>query len=360
MADYPKFVPHEICRIFPDLAGEERTAQKRDIALKGVLTPILVKDGYIYDGKNRWGLVEELRAEGHTIGGQLIECPWVELDMNEAEALAYTISLNLQRRQINSSQRAAIAVLANGLSAKYQGLKDMGVDIGDIADKVALEAGTNRTYIFKAASLQRDHPDLLERVRQGEITIPQAEKEVSRRDRGLKVEQGEEQTPEEKAPPDATAVLDRLGQPVPKKLEAVFRTLIDYKQAVELLKPAKEYIEGTIHAGPAAAYLDIRETIQAIKDAETLLRQAQPYTVCQRCKNARGCKSCKDAGWVNKPTYDQQIKEIKQAEKDKEAAEAQKHADAEKTMSQTEGNGHKKEEDKKGGKAKNKKEKASA
>ena len=91
---------HEICALFPLLEGESFRALVTDIAGNGLLEPIwLHPDGSIIDGRNRHRacIEAEVQPRFHTWdgGGSLV---------------ALVISLNLHRRHLISSQRAAVAV----------------------------------------------------------------------------------------------------------------------------------------------------------------------------------------------------------------------------------------------------------
>jgi NACalpha-BTF3-like transcription factor len=321
---------HPIVQLFPKVAGEEREGMRRDIQNKGVLVPIIVKEGYIIDGQNRYDICQELG----------IECPVTEFPGSFEEAIAYVVSLNLQRRQLNSSQRAAVAVEADALNKKFQKkekkerkkhAKENGTqeeeedkgDEGDIAQLIADEAGTNRTYVFKARELKKEFPDLLARVRDGELTIPQAEKEAGKRRRQQENGEGEDgqtEGQEGEDGEDEEELLDQLGNKVPRKFRQAFLGRTDFMGAVKAIKSIKDQVKEVIQEGPGAFFLPAKEVNAALDDAARLLRQSQPHCLCPKCKG-RGCNTCKDQGWMHKVLYDGWVAEQKKKDKEKAAKE---------------------------------------
>ncbi len=93
---------HEYAEAFPWLEGAALDALREDIRQHGVREPIVMLDGAILDGRNRYMCARELG----------IEYPVVEYAGDDP--LAFVVSLNLLRRHLNESQRAAAAArLAN-------------------------------------------------------------------------------------------------------------------------------------------------------------------------------------------------------------------------------------------------------
>jgi hypothetical protein len=100
------------------------------------------------------------------------------------------VSLNLQRRHLTSSQKATVAMdvlpMLEAEAKERQGARN---DIHQLIDECSSEphkpvpqaleqaaqmVGTNRQYVSDAKKLRDEAPELLERVRSGELTIPQA------------------------------------------------------------------------------------------------------------------------------------------------------------------------------------------
>jgi len=88
---------HKLAEYFPQLEGEEFDLFVEDIKNRGQQEPIVMVDDEILDGVNRWRACERLGIE-----------PIIEQYTGD-DPLAYVISLNIRRRHLDVSQRAALA-----------------------------------------------------------------------------------------------------------------------------------------------------------------------------------------------------------------------------------------------------------
>lgn len=192
---------HPLCTLFPRLDGAEFEALKSDIEKNGQLQPIVVHDGMILDGGNRYRACVELGIEPET----------VELDFEGHDLLSYVLSVNLHRRHLTQGQHSAIVSLAtNWLTASQQGdnrytkivtpdwtsAASGPVTFGDdsssvektgnvaglqtVADRAA-QAGVSERTQRMADKVTKADPELAKRVAHGEVTLPQAVKQVTKR-----------------------------------------------------------------------------------------------------------------------------------------------------------------------------------
>lgn len=182
---------HEVAQIFPLLEGEDFAALKADILANGLLEPItLHENGSILDGRNRHRACIEtgVAPRFETYKGQ--DTP--------TALLAFVISKNLLRRQLTSSQRAAIAVTSEAVMQKlendakareYAGVRTDPGQIfvqgaaGRVKEQAATLFQTNKQYVQDAKNLKESAPDLLDQVADGDLTIPEAKKEQRKRER---------------------------------------------------------------------------------------------------------------------------------------------------------------------------------
>lgn len=89
---------HPVCKLFPDMTGEQFKKLVEDIQTNGQLEPILTYKGRIIDGRHRFRACKELGIE-----------PKTEEWDGKGSLVRFVVSRNLHRRHLNASQRAAVA-----------------------------------------------------------------------------------------------------------------------------------------------------------------------------------------------------------------------------------------------------------
>jgi len=204
--------------IFPEAKDEDFKELLEDIRTNGFdeSMPIIIYQGDILDGWNRWRACEMLAIKPATI----------DFEHGDSEALAYTLRTN-KRRNMPSGQKAALAVEAEAImeelrreaereanrkrseaaTAQRAGQdKNLSEPKNEHANKTATRAaelfGTNRTYVQAAAKIKAEAPDIFEKLKAGKTTMQEARKEAARKptteewlpdelDRKAKVESGE-------------------------------------------------------------------------------------------------------------------------------------------------------------------------
>lgn len=196
---------HDTANIFPMMQDDEYAALVEDIRANGLLEPIWTHEGKIVDGRNRW---RACRALG-------VKPTFRQWDGN-GSLVAFVVSLNLKRRHLSSSQRAVIALevdrqlqaeakanMAAGggdkrSEAAKSGLSMLTNPIAPIhaRSEAAKAVGVSEGYISDAKRIERNAPELLERVRDGSLSVPEAKKlsrvgEVERKAVIEKLESGE-------------------------------------------------------------------------------------------------------------------------------------------------------------------------
>jgi len=94
--------PHPLAQLFPPISEEELAQLGRDLALHGQLEPIVLYQGKILDGVNRYRACRRMNRE-----------PWtIEFNQESVKRTPeeYAIAANVLRRHLTQAQRAAIAV----------------------------------------------------------------------------------------------------------------------------------------------------------------------------------------------------------------------------------------------------------
>jgi len=171
---------HEVAALFPLMEEDEYKSLVEDIRSHGLHQPIWHYQGQIIDGRNRWRACQELQIE------PLLR-EWDSEGEGEGSLVAFVVSLNLKRRHLSSSQKAVVALAVEKQLAvearKQQGRRsdllqrfEKGAPPVHAAQKASALLGTNRQYVLDAKRIERDSPILLEQVRTGSLTIPEAKK----------------------------------------------------------------------------------------------------------------------------------------------------------------------------------------
>jgi ParB-like chromosome segregation protein Spo0J len=201
--------------IFPEAKEEDFKELLEDIRTNGFdeSMPIIIYQGDILDGWNRWRACEMLGIKPATI----------DFEHGDSEALAYTLRTN-KRRNMPSGQKAALAVEAEAImeelrreaEQRKRELSGTRSTPGQVVQKIAQPAsmetrtvhkaaelfGTNRAYVQAAAKIKAEAPDIFEKLKAGKTTMQEARKEAARKptseewlpdelDRKAKAESGE-------------------------------------------------------------------------------------------------------------------------------------------------------------------------
>src|SRR5574341_543891 len=96
----PQF--HELANAFPLLTGEAFEELVSDIRENGLTEPVVMLDGKILDGRNRWRACQDLGIPHR-------EVKFADLKLGSDDPAAYVWSKNAVRRQLTPSQKAMAA-----------------------------------------------------------------------------------------------------------------------------------------------------------------------------------------------------------------------------------------------------------
>lgn len=102
------YLPHAFADLFPTMADDELAALKADLTVHGLRQPIVLFEGAILDGRNRY---RACREAGVTVRFE-------QFFGVEDDALAFVLSTNLHRRHLSAGQKAALALGIEALEAE--------------------------------------------------------------------------------------------------------------------------------------------------------------------------------------------------------------------------------------------------
>jgi hypothetical protein len=314
---------HPLSEIFPLMTDEDMLPFRADIKKNGLGKHIVMYEGLILDGRNRWNAckAENVKPTFTTFTG------------TKAEAEAFVFSENLHRRHLTTSQRGMIAQnLASGKHGgdrksdpKIKSSKDdlIGNDENQLissAETDKFEEPIGKTTISEAAEKLKVSPKTVERAKiiATEGTKKQiADVESGNKTIGETVGEIKEKKAKKKQTRGGDELKDAIGVDVPERIRDVFgdQWLAGYLAQVDqwLLEigAGKWITQLKGKSKRYAAYLragDALENLAKALESLNLMRESIaagiPHAVCPGCKGEKGgCDDCRKTGWMPEWRY---------------------------------------------------------
>lgn len=165
---------HPLANTFPEMTAEELNDLIADIHAHGQRVPILTHKGQVVDGKHRLAACRALQIE-----------PLTEEWKGEGSLTDHVVSLNMHRRHLTASQRAAVALsLEPDYAAEAKenmranpGGKPGGGKVATpikARQQAAKAVGAGARYVQDLKRVQKKAPLLIEMVKTGKLTVPAA------------------------------------------------------------------------------------------------------------------------------------------------------------------------------------------
>jgi len=174
---------HEAANLFPMMDSESFDSLKKDISANGLIEPIWLHSGKIIDGRNRFNACQETG----------IPARFREWD-GKGSLVQFVVSLNINRRHLTPSQKAAVAVEmlpmleAEAKERQLLGLKQGTTPVVPVLgerDKqprsveVAAKAiGVSHGNISEMKRISNAAPERVEEIKQGKTTVTAVIKEL--------------------------------------------------------------------------------------------------------------------------------------------------------------------------------------
>ena len=170
---------HPLCTFFPRITGAEFDALVSDIKANGLREPIIIHDGMILDGGNRYRACLEAGIEPSVMkfGGDGL--------------VSYVLSANLHRRHLSPGQHAAIvSSIQNWEVAHPPHRKEGGQSspLSTVQDR-ATQAGVSTKTQKRADKVAKADPELAKQVGLGEMSLPEAVERITGKRPGAKPKQ---------------------------------------------------------------------------------------------------------------------------------------------------------------------------
>ncbi len=173
---------HPFALMFPQMTDEEISALAKDIRKNGLVHPILMFEGKILDGRNRYLACQKAGIKPKT----------ENFTGTRTEAFERVISLNFTRRHLTTPQKAVLALQILEEEQKLakkrmqagknppqnfvEGQAD-NARLGEANEIAGEKAGISKETVRQANKIKEKAPDVLDAMKSGQIkSMPEAQK----------------------------------------------------------------------------------------------------------------------------------------------------------------------------------------
>jgi hypothetical protein len=220
--------------VFPLMSDEEIDELAEDIKLNGLNFLIVLYEGKILDGWNRYLACERAGVEPE----------FTEYDSDKP--LQFSLSMNLHRRHLTISQRAAIAADVANLEHGGQGghVNASNEALNSVSQQEAADLlHVSRSSVQRATGVRSANPALHQKVRDGEVSLAEATRLASAKKKNKKagMQITEETTSikangeKEQEPTGVIGVLGPCGYEESRVVTDKDRCIIQFKALVKAL-----------------------------------------------------------------------------------------------------------------------------
>lgn len=248
------YEPHPLCTLFPRMDGTEFAALVADIRENGQREPIILHDGMILDGGNRYRACIEAGVEPQFMqfgGGNLV---------------TYVLSANLHRRHMTPGQQAAIVASAQDWAQAQTHGGDRKADQRDrvpldtVAARAAISGASEKTQ-KRADKVAKADPELAKKVAHGEVSLPAAVEQITGKRPGAK--------PQIEAPPVVDSAPDDADRPA--ALTEADKLRIENQELRERLSDMADDLSThvVVEAGSAAIDAELKRLQQQLRVTES-------------------------------------------------------------------------------------------
>lgn len=209
--------PHPAAELFPMMADAELDELAADIHARGQVFPIILLDGKILDGRNRYEACLRIDRTPDLMEWR----DWVRLSVSEGNAgprlipepdpIDWAVSMNLQRRHLSTDQRGLVGSKVAALKEllEHEGTAarermragarkarkgsangatlEKPAKSGKTAAIVAKLVGVSPRTIERAKEVTTKRPELLEQIASAKMTLNQAVKAIKREEQDKQV-----------------------------------------------------------------------------------------------------------------------------------------------------------------------------
>lgn len=280
---------HPYATVLPMMGKIETDELAADIQANGLRSDIILLDGKILDGRNRYNACRIARVE-----------PRFREFNGDGDPIDYIVSVNVKRRHLTASQKALVVAKILDLPRGNPKLKSSKIptnpksaqnaELRTVA-QAAKDVDVSPRTVGQAKQVLHEAPkETVEKVERGEKSVATAVKEI-------KASKEEKQKH-----------LDKTGYPIPDAL------LADWKRAEAFGSNLRDIsrIKGELSKGlEDKDPIFIRElnssAVSMLQNLYAELKGVIPYAVCTSCqgKQKTKCSLCKGSGFISQFAYNQ-------------------------------------------------------
>lgn len=169
---------HPLCTLFPRIEGAEFDALVADIKANGLRDAIVIHDGMILDGGNRYRACIQAGVAPRT------------RQFDGKSIVGFVLSANLHRRHLTPGQQAAIVASAQDWANAQTHGGDRKSKVQDCtlntAEDRAAQSGASLRTQKTADKVAKADPELAKQVGHGEISLPKAVEKITGKRPGAK------------------------------------------------------------------------------------------------------------------------------------------------------------------------------
>ncbi|RPJ79829.1 MAG: hypothetical protein EHM20_00120 [Alphaproteobacteria bacterium] len=195
-------IDEEFKKLIPPLTAEEKTQLENNILDNGLLAPILLWNGIIIDGHNRYEILQKNSIE-------LTEKDIFDMKdiLKDREAVVEWILKNqMGRRNLNNDQMAIIrgklyllykrqgrrTDLENETSNQTEGKSETKKEKQETAVKIGEQFGVSKATIERNAKFVKEAPpEIIQKVQDGELSMLKAKNEIRTQKQNEKIEEAQ-------------------------------------------------------------------------------------------------------------------------------------------------------------------------
>lgn len=282
---------HPIASVLPMLGAADLNALAADIQGSGLRHPIVLLDGKILDGRNRYKACRMVGVK-----------PDFRVFNGDGDPIAFIISENLCRRHLTASQKAlAVAKIAdlprgnpNLKTGKNPNKSQIGTNayLEKTTEQAARDVDVSPTTVKQAKRVLHEAPkETVQKVERGEKSVATAVKEI-------KTAKAKEEAAKEKH-------FDKTGYVIPESIFEDWNVADSFRSTLSDLHKIKLQVEKALEVGELRFREIGKDSLIDLTNAWSTLKSVLPYAVCPTCqgRNRENCTVCKGRGFVSEFAY---------------------------------------------------------